>query len=106
VSDEPNDGWRDEVFPVTQFQYEDDWPALEDKDISAVKIRMNPVNKGRIWVDGVELKSTLSVKLEAGPDGNLTTVTIEILATVDAGANVYTENLHIKEVALDVDEQD
>lgn len=100
VSKEPNDGWRDEVFPDHQFDPTvddaDEFPALVDKNISAVKIRMNPIGKGRIWIDGIELKSTHSVKFSAGI-GDYSIVTIEILASVDVGANVYSECLRINE---------
>lgn len=104
MSEEPNDGWRDEVFPDYQFHPEeadkDEFPEREDKGLSAVKIRMNPVGKGRIWIDGVELKSTISVKFEAS-SRTLTIVTIEILASVDLGANVFVENLRIEEITPD-----
>lgn len=70
------------------------WPNPEDKVFPVIKIRMNPVGKGRIWLDGVEIKSTRSIKFEASVD-NLTLVTVEIYGSVDLETGVLKENLHI-----------
>ena len=102
MSKEPDDGWRDEVFPNDRGgldEYSEEFPADEDKTFSAVKIRMNPFGKGHIWIDGVELKSTQSVKFDA--TSNMPTiVTIELFASVDFGANVRTNSLQIEEGAI------
>lgn len=54
------------------------WPV----PYQTVKIRMSAMGKGRIWIDDVELASTLSVEFAAG--GNVPNViTIKMVGKID-----------------------
>lgn len=74
--------------------FQEGWPHDEDKGFPAIKIRMNPVGRGRIWIDGVELKATRSVKFNAA-SSEATIVIIELFGSVDLETRVSEDNLTI-----------